>query len=61
MVFKRYLREESGASAAEYVLIIALVAVVLLVGLSSLGTSMNNVFAKLSSYLNNKAESIPAK
>ncbi len=53
-IFKRFLTDNSGATAIEYGLIAALVAVVLIAGLSSLGTSINGV-------MSNVAGSISAK
>ena len=38
----KFLRDESGASAAEYALILALVAAVIVGGLSLLGTDINS-------------------
>jgi len=39
----QYLSDESGASAAEYALILALVAIVIIGGLTILGTTINTV------------------
>ena len=39
----QYLSDESGASAAEYALILALVAIVIIGGLTILGTTINVV------------------
>ena len=38
-----YLGDESGASAAEYALILALVAIAIIGGLTDLGTTINGV------------------
>ena len=38
-----YLSDETGASAAEYALILALVAIVIIGGLTILGTTINTV------------------
>lgn len=43
-VFRRFLREESGATAIEYGLIAALVAVVIIGGLELLGTELDTTF-----------------
>ena len=40
-----YLGDENGASAAEYALILALVAIVIIGGLTILGTTINTVLA----------------
>jgi len=44
----RYLGDESGASAAEYALILALVAIVIIGGLTILGTTINVVLSTAS-------------
>lgn len=41
---KEFASDESGATAIEYGLIAALVAVVAILGLESLGTAVNGVF-----------------
>ncbi len=45
----QYLSDESGASAAEYALILALVAIVIIGGLTILGTTINTVLSTASS------------
>jgi pilus assembly protein Flp/PilA len=40
-----YLGDESGASAAEYALILALVAIAIIGGLTVLGTTINTVLS----------------
>lgn len=40
----RFAKDESGATAIEYGLIAALVAVVIITGLTALGTSLNSKF-----------------
>ncbi|CAN7501402.1 Flp family type IVb pilin [Phyllobacterium sp. LjRoot231] len=47
-LFTRFLKDESGATAIEYGLIAALISVGIIAGASSLGTSINGVFNKLS-------------
>lgn len=47
-----FLKDESGATAIEYGLIAALIAVTLITGLSALGNSLNTQFNALSSKLN---------
>ncbi len=42
----QYLGDESGASAAEYALILALVAIAIIGGLTVLGTTINTVLSK---------------
>ncbi len=43
----QYLSDESGASAAEYALILALVAIVIIGGLTVLGTTINVVLSTM--------------
>ena len=45
-IISTYLADESGASAAEYALILALVAIVIIGGLTVLGTTINAVLTK---------------
>jgi pilus assembly protein Flp/PilA len=47
----QYLSDESGASAAEYALILALVAIVIIGGLTILGTAINNVLSYGAKYI----------
>lgn len=42
--FKRFASDESGATAIEYGLIAALVAVVAILGMDALGTAVSGVF-----------------
>jgi pilus assembly protein Flp/PilA len=41
---KQFLADESGATAIEYGLIAALIAVAIIVGASALGTNLNSLF-----------------
>ncbi|HEY5409437.1 MAG TPA: Flp family type IVb pilin [Caulobacteraceae bacterium] len=45
--FNRLLRDRSGATAIEYGLIAALVAVVIIVGVTNVGTSINGVMTNV--------------
>jgi pilus assembly protein Flp/PilA len=45
----RFLKDESGATAIEYGLIAALIAVVLVGALQAVGTSLDGAFNKISS------------
>ena len=47
----RFLKDESGATAIEYGLIAALVAVVLVTALTAVGTNLTAVFTTISSKL----------
>jgi pilus assembly protein Flp/PilA len=51
--FRKLINDESGATAIEYGLIAALVAVVLIAALTSLGTSLGDKFNTISGKLNN--------
>jgi pilus assembly protein Flp/PilA len=44
----RFLKDESGATAIEYGLIAALIAVVLVVSLKAVGTALGGAFTKVS-------------
>jgi pilus assembly protein Flp/PilA len=48
----RFLKDESGATAIEYGLIAALVAVAIIVGVTSIGTKLNATFTNVSDHLN---------
>ena len=43
----RFMKDESGATAIEYGLIAALIAVVLVTALSALGTKLNGTFTTI--------------
>lgn len=47
----RFLKDESGATAIEYGLIAALIAVVLVGALTALGTNLSNTFTTVSGKL----------
>jgi pilus assembly protein Flp/PilA len=46
-------KDESGATAIEYGLIAALVAVAAIVGMTALGSSLNSIFSSVSTTINN--------
>ena len=48
----RFANDESGATAIEYGLIAALIAVVIITGVTAVGTSLSTTFNTLSSKLN---------
>ncbi len=50
-LISRFSRDDSGATAIEYGLIAALIAVVLIGALSLVGTSLNTKFGQVSSAL----------
>lgn len=46
----KFAKDESGATAIEYGLIAALIAIVLIVGLETVGGGLSTLFANISSY-----------
>ncbi|MBV8839922.1 MAG: Flp family type IVb pilin [Alphaproteobacteria bacterium] len=50
-ILKAFLRDESGATAIEYGLIAAGIAVAIIVAVNSLGTNLNNEFGNVSANL----------
>ena len=48
-LIKRFLREEDGVTAIEYGLLAALIAVVIIVGATFLGSSLNDKFQTIGS------------
>ena len=46
--FKRFAKDESGATAIEYGLIASLIGVAIIVGAGALGTSLNSTFNAIS-------------
>ena len=50
--WKKVTDDESGATAIEYGLFAALIAVVIIVAVTNIGTSLNNVFTDISDKLN---------
>jgi pilus assembly protein Flp/PilA len=50
-IAKKFLKDESGATAIEYGLIAALVAVAIVAALTSLGSGLNGLFGKVNSDL----------
>ena len=48
----KFLHDESGATAIEYGLIAALIALGIMVGASAVGNALNTEFTKISSILN---------
>lgn len=52
-LFARFAKDESGATAIEYGLIAALIAVMIIGGLQLLGGSINNKFTDIGTEINN--------
>lgn len=50
-LFARFVRDESGATAIEYGLIAALIAVVIIGAVTTLGTSLSTTFGNVSAAL----------
>ena len=50
-LFSRFVRDESGATAIEYGLIAALIAVVIITALTSVGTSLSAKFNSIATTL----------
>ncbi len=46
-LFKQFLRDEAGATAIEYGLIAALIAVVIITGVTAVGTQLSTTFTNL--------------
>jgi len=53
-LFSRFLKDESGATAIEYGLIAAGIAVAIITMVQTLGTSLNTVFTNVNTELNKK-------
>jgi pilus assembly protein Flp/PilA len=51
--FKSMIRDQAGATAIEYGLIAALVAIAAMGGMSLLGTSLNSIFTNVGTTLQN--------
>ena len=49
--FKKFVSDESGATAIEYGLIAALIAVVIITGVTAVGTQLSTTFTNLSTNL----------
>ncbi len=49
----RFSRDESAATAIEYGLIVALIAVVIITAVTTLGTKLKNAFTKINTGLGN--------
>jgi pilus assembly protein Flp/PilA len=50
-LFQNFCRNESGATAIEYGLIAALIAVVIITGVTAVGTKLSTTFTSLSTSL----------
>jgi pilus assembly protein Flp/PilA len=54
-ILKRFVKDESGATAIEYGLIASLIGVAIIAGASALGTSLNTTFQGISSKITGPA------
>ena len=54
-LFARFVKDESGATAIEYGLIAALIALAIMVGAGSLGTNLNAKFEEIAGKLEQPA------
>jgi pilus assembly protein Flp/PilA len=52
LTIRKFLRDESGATAIEYGLIAAGISVVIITVVGNIGTKMNTVFGKVEAALN---------
>jgi len=52
-MFKRFLKDRSGATAIEYGLIAALIAVSLIVGAGTMGNTINETMSSTANHLTN--------
>jgi pilus assembly protein Flp/PilA len=50
-IFARFLKDQSGATAIEYGLIAALIAVVIIAGVTAVGSKLNVKFTSISNQL----------
>ena len=50
-IFKRFAKDESGATAIEYGLIASLIAVAIIVGARAVGTNLNSKFTNIAGAL----------
>ncbi|MCE2965581.1 MAG: Flp family type IVb pilin [Alphaproteobacteria bacterium] len=49
MLFNKFIKDESGATALEYGLLAALIAVAIIAAVTTLGTNLSNTFSKVGS------------
>lgn len=50
-IFKKFLADQNGATAIEYGLIAALIAVVIITALATIGTNLNTNFSSIATSL----------
>ncbi len=54
-IFRRFMNDETGATAIEYGLIASLIGVAIIAGAAALGTSLNSTFDGISSQMTGPA------
>lgn len=57
-IVANFAKDESGATAIEYGLIAALIAVGIIVAATALGGSLSNIFSQISTKLNTEASNV---
>jgi pilus assembly protein Flp/PilA len=58
-LFARFAKDESGATAIEYGLIAALIALAIVAGATTLGTSLSDLFNRVAGRLNSQVTATP--
>lgn len=58
-LFNRLHRDERGATATEYALLIVFIALAFALGAQTLGTGLNNLFSQLGGQLSTMASKLP--
>jgi len=58
-IFARFVKDESGATAIEYGLIAALIALAIMAGAGALGNSLNAKFQDISKTMNDAGKTTP--
>lgn len=57
-IFARFLKDESGATAIEYGLIAALIAVGIIAAATTLGNGLSNIFSGIGTRLDEEAKNV---
>jgi pilus assembly protein Flp/PilA len=60
-ILARFAKDESGATAIEYGLIAALIALAIIVGAGALGNSLNNMFGNIANSLDSATDGADVK
>jgi Flp pilus assembly pilin Flp len=59
MLLARFIRDDQGQDLIEYLLLGSFIAIVALVGASTLGTALNDWYDEMATWVNSAATSIP--